>query len=118
MNVVLWIAQLLLAAVMVAAAVPKLFFPVAKLADKMSWTTSAPVAAVRLLGLAELLGAVGLIAPRLTGIAPVLTPIAAVALSLVLMGALTTKVRHHESAALPVVAMLLAVVIAVGRLHG
>ena len=116
MNTVLWIAQSLLAAVMVAAAVPKLFLPAAKLAEKMGWT--APVAAARLLGMAELLGAVGLIVPRLTGIAPVLTPIAAVALSLVLVGALATKLRHHESPALPAVAMLLAVVIAVGRLHG
>ena len=118
MNIVLWIAQSLLSAVMLAAAVPKLFFPPAKLAEKMSWTKDAPAAVVRLLGLAELLGAVGLIAPRLTGIAPVLTPIAAAGCSLILVGALATKFRHHESPALPAMAMFLAVVIAVGRLHG
>jgi len=118
MNIALWIAQALLAAIMVAAGAPKLLLPRARLAEKMSWTKDAPAALVKLLGLAELLGAVGLILPRLTGIAPILTPIAAACVSLILVGALATKLRHHESPALPVVAMLLAVLIAVGRVHG
>jgi hypothetical protein len=117
MNILLWIAQALLAAIVVAAGASKLFLPRARLAEKMSWTNDAPVALVKLLGLAELLGAVGLILPRLTGIAPILTPIAAGGLSLILLGALATKVRHRDSPALPGVAMLLAVLIAVGRMH-
>jgi hypothetical protein len=117
MNIVLWIAQLLLAAIMVAAGSPKLFLPRARLVEKMSWTKDTPVALVRLLGLAELLGAVGLILPRLTGIAPILTPIAAGGISLILLGALATKLRQHDSPALPVVSILLAVVIAVGRMQ-
>jgi hypothetical protein len=118
MNIVLWIAQAVLAAIMVAASARKLLLPPARLAEEMSRTKNAPPALVKLLGLAELAGAVGLILPRLTGIAPVLTPIAAAGLSLILVGALATKLRHHESPALPVVALLLAALIAVGRLHG
>jgi hypothetical protein len=117
MNVLLWIAQLLLAAIMVAAGGSKLFLPRARLAEKMSWTKDAPIALVKLLGLAELLGAFGLILPRLTGIAPILTPIAAGGVSLILIGALATKLRHRDSPALPAVAMLLAVLIVVGRMH-
>jgi len=118
MNIALWIAQALLAAIMVAAGAPKLLLPRARLAEKMSGTKDAPAALVRLLGLAELRGAVGLILPRLTGIAPILTPIAAACLLLILIGALATKLRHHESPALPIVAILLAVLVAVGRVHG
>lgn len=43
--------------------------------------------------------------------------IAAACLSLILVGALATKLRHHESAALPAAAMLLAVLVAVERVH-
>jgi uncharacterized membrane protein YphA (DoxX/SURF4 family) len=118
MNTVLWIAQVLLAAIMAAAGGPKLFLPPAQLAEKMSWTNNAPDPLVRLLGLAEILGGLGLILPRLTGIAPLLTPVAALCVSLILVGALATKLRHHESPALPAVAMLFALVIAVGRAHG
>ena len=117
MNALLWIAQVLLAAIMVAAGGPKLFLPRARLAEKMNWTQHAPAPLVKLLGLAELLGAAGLVLPRLTGIAPILTPIAAVCLSAILMGALATKVRHRESPALPIAAILLAMFIAVGRMH-
>jgi hypothetical protein len=118
MNIVLWIAQVLLAGIMVAAGAPKLFLPRARLAEKMTGTKDVPAPLVKLLGLAELLGAAGLILPRLTGIAPILTPIAAACLSLILVGALATKLRHHESPALPIVAILLAVLTAVGQMHG
>lgn len=117
MNILLWFAQVLLAAIMVAAGGAKLSLPRARLAEKMSWTKDAPMALVKLLGLAELLGAVGVILPRLTGIAPILTPVAAGCLSLILIGALATKVRHRESPALPVVAILLALFVAVGRMQ-
>ena len=118
MNIVLWIAQALLAVIMVGAGAPKLLLPRARLAETFHWTRNAPLPLVRLLGLAELLGAVGLIVPRLTGIAPMLTPIAAACLFLVLIGALVTHLRLHESPALPAVAMLLAALVAVGRVHG
>jgi hypothetical protein len=117
MNIALWIAQALFAAMMIAAGRPKLLLPPARLAEKMSWTKDAPAALVKLLGVAELLGAAGLILPRLTGMAPILSPIATVCLSLILVGALTTKLRHHQSPVLPALAMLLAVFIAAGRLH-
>lgn len=118
MNIVLWIAQILLATIFLAAGGPKLLLPRARLGARMSWTKDAPEILVRLLGLAEVLGAVGLILPRLTGIAPILTPIAAACLYLILIGALVAKRRAHESLALPAIAMLLAAFVAVGRGFG
>jgi|SRR5579883_3005793 len=116
MNVALWIAQSLLAVVMIGAGAPKLLFSRARLAEKMSFTKDAPAPLVRLLGLAEVLGAAGLILPRLVGVAPLLTPVAAACLFLLLVGALVTKLRLHESPALPAVALLLAAFVAVGAL--
>jgi DoxX-like family len=118
MNTALWIAQSLLAAIMIAAGTPKLFLPRPRLVAKFPWTQDAPQPLVRLLGLAELAGAAGLIVPRALGIAPFLTPIAAGCLCLILVGALTTKLRLHESPALPAVAMLLAVFVVIGRVLG
>ena len=115
MNTALWIAQSLLAAIMLAAGTPKLLLPRPRLVEKLPWTKDAPAPLVRLLGLAEILGAFGLMLPRLVGVAPVLTPLAAACLFLILIGALTTKLRLRESPALPAVAMSLAAFVVIGR---
>jgi hypothetical protein len=115
MNIALWIAQALLGFVMIAAGSPKLLAPRAWLAEKMGWTKNVHPALPRLLGFAEILGGLGLILPRLLGIAPILTPVAAGCLFFLLIGATATKLRDHESLALPVVCMLLAAFIVVGR---
>jgi uncharacterized membrane protein YphA (DoxX/SURF4 family) len=116
MNIALWIAHTVLGLIFVAAGAPKLLLPRARLAEKMTWTNTAPDVLVKLLGLAELLGAVGLILPRLVGVAPFLTPMAAACLFAILIGALVTKLRLRESPALPAIAALLAAFIGVTRL--
>src|SRR5258705_5722639 len=49
--------------------------------------------AIKALGVAELLGVAGLVLPWATGIAPVLTPLAAIGLAVVLVGAAATHLR-------------------------
>lgn len=63
---------------------------------------------VKLTGLAETLGALGLILPAATGIAPVLTPIAASALAVVMLLAAVTHARRREPSAIAVNAVLFA----------
>jgi hypothetical protein len=116
MNIALWVVQTVLAVIMIGAGVPKLLWSRPRLAEKMTWTKNAPEASVRLLGLAEVLGAAGLILPRLVGIAPILTPIAAACLLPILFGAIVTSLRQHKSPALAVVAALMAAFVAIGRL--
>lgn len=60
----------------------------------------------KLIGVAELAGAVGLILPMLTGIAPILSPIAGVALGVIMIGAVATHIRRSEPF---IVALVLAV---------
>jgi uncharacterized membrane protein YphA (DoxX/SURF4 family) len=67
----------------------------------MGWVDDMPAGAAKVIGIAEILGAVGLTAPLVTGIGRVLTPVASVALVLLLLGAVATHLRRHERATLP-----------------
>lgn len=115
MNVALWILQGLLAFATFGAGAFKLVTPHAKLAEKMKWAVTWPPARVKLLGLAQVLGAVGVVAPWATGIMPVLTPVAACCLLVLMLGAVKTHVDLEEPLAAPVVLSVLALVIALGR---
>jgi hypothetical protein len=80
-----------------------------------AWVEDFSPGAIKGIGVAELLGAIGLILPPLTHIAPVLGPIAAIGVAVLQVGAGITHVRRGEyrmlSANVPLV--VLAVVVAV-----
>ncbi len=117
MNYALWTAQALLAVVFLVTGSQKLTQPIGKLAKSMEWVKSTPTALVRLLGLVEVLGAVGLILPAATGILPWLTPLAAVGCAIVMLGASVHHAARHEYQKLgfTIVLFLLAVFVAYGR---
>jgi hypothetical protein len=116
MNVGLWTMQGSLALLFLAAGMPKLLQPRERLAARMGWTRRATNAQVKLLGLAEVLGAAGLVLPRALGIAAHLTPLAAACLLVLMLGAAGTKLRSGESPALPLVAAIGCALVALGRL--
>ncbi len=116
MNLALWIVQGLLALVMLGAGALKIVTPRVKLAEKMKWAASWKDGPVKLLGLAEVLGAVGLIVPGLTGILPVLTPVAALCLLVLMLGAVKTHIGLHEPFIPPAVLAALCLFVAVARL--
>ena len=117
MTIALWIINIILALVFLAAGGNKLAKSAEALAAAgMTWTAHAPSGVVKLVGALEVLGAIGLIAPLATGIAPVLTPIAAVCLTLTMLGAVITHaaLKDGVKAMAPSIALgLLAVVSAV-----
>ena len=115
MNIALWIAQGLVAFAMVAAGLFKIATPHEKITEKAQWAASWPAGRVKLLGLAEVAGGVGLVVPWVTGIAPVLTPVAACCLFVLMGGAVKTHVDHKEPPAPPAVLGALCVLIALGR---
>jgi uncharacterized membrane protein len=116
MNLALWIVQGLLAAAFAVAGLLKLAKTRQQLAEKgMSWTPEFTDLQVKLIGLVEVLGAIGLVVPRLTGILPVLTPVAAFGLVLILGGAVQTHLRHKESPVAPLILGALCVFVALGR---
>jgi uncharacterized membrane protein YphA (DoxX/SURF4 family) len=117
MNVVLWIVASLLAAAFFAAGLMKATQPKAKLAANMSWVEDYSDAQVKAIGLVEILGAVGLVLPAATGIATILTPLAATGLAVTMVLAALVHVRRNETKALPVnvVLFVLAAFVAIMR---
>ena len=117
MNVFLWIVQAVLAAIFVTAGLMKATQPKDKLASMLPWVQDFSPATVRFIGAMELLGASGLILPAVTGIAPILTPIAATGLAVMMALAVATHIRRKEPSGIAFTAVLfvLAVIIAWGR---
>jgi uncharacterized membrane protein YphA (DoxX/SURF4 family) len=117
MNIVLWIAQGLLAAMYLMAGSIKTF-NTAKAKEQMSWAKNRSDAFVRFVGISELLGALGLILPLVTGILPWLTVLSAIGLALIqLLAIFTEHLPKKEYNVIPVniVLLVLAVFVVIGR---
>jgi uncharacterized membrane protein YphA (DoxX/SURF4 family) len=97
MDIALWIAQIVLALVFATAGLLKLRQPREKLAASMGWVEDFSGGFVKFVGGVELLGALGLILPAVTDIAPILVPIAATGLALDQALAAIVHVRRNES---------------------
>ncbi len=117
MNTFLWILQGLLAAFFLLAGAMKVTQPKEKVAEQLDWAADAAEGSIRVIGALEILAAVGLIVPPLVGIAPIMTPIAAVGLALLMVGAVITHFRRDENHMIirNVVPLILAAVVAWGR---
>jgi len=96
MSTALWIAQIVLAIAFGVAGTLKLSQPREKLAENMGWVEDYSAGFVKFVGATEVLGALGLILPGVTGIAPILTPLAATGLALEQVGAAIVHVRRKE----------------------
>ena len=109
MNTTLWIIAGLLALAFLAAGLMKLAQPKAKLAESgMPWTEDFSDGQVKLIGLVEVLGAIGLILPAALDIAPILTPVAAAGLAITMLAAAVVHGRRGEKSNIPVNLVLAA----------
>jgi uncharacterized membrane protein YphA (DoxX/SURF4 family) len=120
MNIALWIVQGLLALVFLMGGFMKASKSKDSLKERgrsMDWVDDFSDGQVRLIGILEVLGAIGLILPGLTDILPILTPLAAVGLALTMVGAAITHLRRGEYSiiVMNLVLMALALFIAYGR---
>jgi hypothetical protein len=119
MNLALWIAAGVLAAVLLIAATNKLVIPQEKLATFPGggWVEDFSPGALKAISTLEILGAVGLILPAVLGIAPVLVPLAATGAALLFAGAVITRLRRGEKVTIVVdlIYFALAVFVAWGR---
>jgi uncharacterized membrane protein len=113
MNVLLWILQVLLAALFLFAGGTKLVLP----ADQLAGPVAFPLWFLRFIGVVEVLGALGLLLPGIFRIRKRLTPLAACGLVILMMGAVPIGIMAGGVmfAAIPGVVGILAAFIAFGR---
>ena len=118
MNILLWIIQGLLALLFLFAGITKLVIPADVLmANAPPGSTEFPALFMKFIGLVETLGGLGLILPGIFHKRPGLTPLAAVGLVIVMIGAVAISVKDHGVAAgvVPLVTGLLCAFVAYGR---
>jgi len=117
MNIALWIVQGLLALAFLLAGSMKAFAPLTTVRKNMSWANDFGVPFVRFIGIAELLAAIGLILPAITGIQSWLTIAAALGLVVVMVSAsiFHASRREYQNIGMNVVLLLLAAFVVLGR---
>ncbi len=112
-SILLWTVQVLLAALFLLAGGMKLVSPIAALTQQVA----LPGPFLRFIGVAEVLGALGLVLPGLLHIRTGLTPLAAAGLVIIMAGAVgvTMATMGAGQAVVPGVVGVLAAGVAVGR---
>lgn len=119
MNLTLWIIASVLAAAFLAGGALKLAWPKEKLAGAgFGFAEDLSAGTVKAVGALEILAAIGLILPAALGIAPILVPLAALGVALLMVGAMITHLRRGETQpiAVNVIILALAVLVAWQRL--
>jgi len=124
MNTAVWIVSGLLAATFLMAGTLKTTRSPEQLQPQMPWVEDISLRTLRLIGVSELLGALGLVLPKLLdvvddrgGVDGTLTGLAAAGLALIQVLAIPVHVRRGEAATVPfnVVMVLLACFVAAAR---
>jgi uncharacterized membrane protein YphA (DoxX/SURF4 family) len=111
MNALLWTIQALLAALFLFSGVTKFVIPAEQL------TAQSPLSAdfIHFIGVAEILGGLGLVLPGLTHIQTRLTPIAAAGLVIIMIGATVITIKTGLGALIPFVVGILSGFVCYGR---
>jgi len=120
MNIATWIVSGVLAAMYLMAGVLKTLRPKDALLTMLPWTEDYSARTIKLIGISELLGAIGLIVPWATGIAPWLTPVAATGLVIIQALAIRAHIRRGEQNVLAfnIALLVAAAFVAVVRVMG
>lgn len=119
MNTALWIVQGVLAAMFLMAGAMKVMKGQKGLMENPMtvWAEDVPDGRIKMIGMLEVLAAIGLVLPLALDIAPILTPIAGIGLAGLMLGAMTLHKRRNETSAIMMNGMLmvLALFVAYGR---
>jgi len=117
LNIALWVAQIFLALVFFITGAGKLFLPMENLYELIPWTKDVNSLPVRLIGLSEILGSIGLILPSLLRIKPQLTSLAAIGVALTMLLAIVFNISMDETSVIGIniFLFLFAIFVAWGR---
>ncbi len=114
LNNMLWVVQVLLAAMFVLTGLLKLTLPAEKLPALMPWTADAHLGFVRFVGIAEVAGGIGLVVPAWLRIKPNLTAWAATGIAAVMVLSVPVHIMRGETSSLGLNALLLVSALFVG----
>lgn len=117
MNTALWIVQVLLALIYAFVGWSQVF-NTAKVKEQLPWAKKLSDNFIRFVGGAQVLGALGMLLPMLTGILPWLTPVAAIGLAIVQVLAIFTvhlPAKAYKLLPINLVLLALAIFVAYGR---
>lgn len=109
MNVFLWILAFVLAAVFVASGAMKIFVPREQQIGRTAYVEDFPHSIIRGIGILEILGALGLVIPALTGVGTILVPLAAAGLAITMVFAAMVHIRRGDPTSATIPSMVLAV---------
>ena len=117
MAIALWILRCLLVLAFLLTGWTKTVAPMARLTSYIAWVAALPVALVRGIGIAELLVAIRLILPVLTGMVPWLTIAAAIGLAVVMVSATVFHAvrKDYREMALTLTLLVTALLVAAGH---
>lgn len=118
MNIVLWIIQVVVALLFLFSGGTKLVMSAKAMQDMAPpGSIMLPGLFIKFLGVVEVLGGLGLLLPGLTKIRRGLTPLAAIGLLIIMIGAVVVSLMGPgaSTAILPFVTGILCIVIAYGR---
>lgn len=105
-GILIWALQAITALVFLSGGLYTLALPIGTLAAQMSYANHFPEWMVRFISISEILGALGLLLPSILRIRPVLTPLAAVGLTLVMVFATIYHITHNEANQAPMTIIL------------
>lgn len=117
LNIGLWIVQASLLGIYGSYGVYKTFFT-SRAKEKMPWAKNRSENFIRIVGIAELLGALGVVLPMLTGVLVWLTPLAAIGLTLVQISAIFTEhlpKKEYKLLPLNLYFMAMSIFVLIGR---
>jgi len=116
LHISLWVVQVLLALAFGMAGFMKLSMPISELAAKgMGFVNHMSEGLVRIIGISEMLGALGLILPSVLRIKPTLTSLAAVGIVIIMSLSIKEHLSQNEPVIANIVLLLLAGFVAWGR---
>ena len=120
MNTAVWVFQVLLALMFLAAGIRHLIITEQKIKERPDdIIADFTILQVRWIGLLELLGAIGVILPWWIKIVPILTPISAIGFSITMIVALGLFLKHRvfRRAPLQIVILIMSIIVAIVRMR-
>lgn len=118
MNIAFWVLAAVLALAFLGSGAVKLLRTREQvIALGYGWAGDFPSAMIKLIAVAEIAGAIGLIVPPALDIVPLLSPVAAASLSMLMVGALVVHARRRElgRAGVPIALLVLSALLAAIR---